>query len=161
MKTIPLTRGLVALVDDADFDNFSQHRWLARKRPGLAYAARATYLDGKQTLLFMHRVILGSAAHGLHVDHIDGNGLNNQRANLRACSRSENQRNRGMTKTNKTGFKGVTTTKWNRNSANKYVAQIQVHGKKRSLGYFPTPEQAHTAYCEAAKNLHGEFARLV
>lgn len=91
------------------------------------------------------------------VDHIDGNGLNNQKANLRVCEPNQNQYNRLLQKNNTSGFKGVSffpeTGQWR--------ARIGIGGKRRiSLGLFPTKEEAYAAYCEAAKIHHREFARL-
>jgi hypothetical protein len=108
----------------------------------------------------MHRVIMGDAATGLQIDHCDGDGLNNQRANLRVCTSSQNNWNQRISKANTTGFKGVSRPARLRGMVNCHVATIQLNGKRRYLGRFPTAEQAHAAYCEAAKKLHGEFARF-
>jgi HNH endonuclease/AP2 domain-containing protein len=89
------------------------------------------------------------------IDHIDGNSLNNRWANLRAATPSENLRNRGKTRKNTSGYKGVS---WS-TSNNGWVAQITHHYKTRNLGTFQTPEEAAAAYDEAATQLHGEFAR--
>ncbi|WP_404944690.1 HNH endonuclease [Ralstonia pickettii] len=113
------------------------------------YAVR--HRDGKVEL--MHRVISG-AADGVLVDHKNGNKLDNRRCNLRFCCHAENMRNRKISKNNKSGFKGVYQQK------NFWRAQIKYAGKKHLLGCFATPEAAHDAYCEAAKRLHGEFARF-
>lgn len=158
MKTIPLTQDLVAIVDDADYETLSQFKWHAKKHACSAYAARNIRVDGKQRTLKMHRVIMGDDATGLHVDHRDGDGLNNQRGNLRICTRSENNRNRRLNKDNVTGLKGVSAPKTMRESVNKFAAQIRVNGKCHHLGHFSTAELAHAAYCAAAVRFHGEFA---
>lgn len=89
------------------------------------------------------------------IDHVDNDGLNNRLSNLREATASENQRNQGARKTNKSGYKGVS---WHsRDKA--FHAQISVDGKQISLGLHATAEAAHAAYCEAAKKYHGEFAR--
>jgi len=88
------------------------------------------------------------------VDHEDGNGLNNRWHNLRAATKAQNGANRGATKRNKTGFKGVSRTKDGR-----YRATIQVNGRWRWLGAFDTAEKAHEAYQQSARQLAGEFAR--
>ncbi len=107
----------------------------------------------------VHRIIyflaFGVDPGNLHIDHIDGNGQNNNPANLRLATNSENMRNRGATKINTSGFKGVD---WRKQSQN-WRALIRHHGKLRHLGLFDTPEEAHAAYVRAAKELHGEFAR--
>lgn len=109
--------------------------------------------------LFAHRVAwylhTGNDPLDFFVDHIDGNGLNNAFDNLRLCTNSENGCNRGATTENKTGLKGVG---WHKHSQ-KWTARIQKNGKKICIGYFPTPELAHMAYCKAAAELHGDFAR--
>jgi hypothetical protein len=91
-----------------------------------------------------------------HIDHIDGNPLNNAISNLREATNSENARNRGKTKRNKSGFKGV---HWS-NTKKRWVATIRHHGKKKDLGSFKDAKAAHDAYVSAALELHGSFARL-
>jgi hypothetical protein len=90
-----------------------------------------------------------------HIDHINGNGCDNRIANLRVATRSQNLSNARKPKTNKSGFKGVSRCK----KTNKWRAQIQKDGKVRALGHFERPEDAHAAYCAAAKELHGQFWR--
>ena len=91
---------------------------------------------------------------GMHVDHIDRNGLNNQRSNLRICTNEENRMNHKKYKNNKTGFNGVVIDK------KSFVAQIFVKGKRIYIGCFPTPEDAALAYEQEAINYFGEFANL-
>lgn len=90
------------------------------------------------------------------IDHIDGNGLNNAIANLREATQSENLRNRGASANNKSGLKGV---HWHRRDR-KWVAQITIAGTPKCLGYFDDPAKAHAAYRAAAKEHHGEFAKV-
>jgi hypothetical protein len=94
------------------------------------------------------------------IDHIDGNPSNNSWHNLREASDSENLCNRGRTKKNTSGFKGVSYysahPEWN---LKRWVARIRKDGTTHRLGYFTTPEEAHVAYDAAAKRLHGEFAK--
>ena len=158
MKSILLTQGLAALVDDADYDTLSQFKWHVHKDTNSAYAQRNAWIDGKRTTVRMHRELLGNAAAGLDVDHRDRNGLNNQRCNLRTCTRGENARNKKMRKDNVAGLKGVSIHK--ACALNPYSAQIYANGTRKSLGCFPTAELAHAAYCAAAIELHGEFARF-
>lgn len=155
MIEIPLTKGQVALIDDADFDLVSKHKWHAKTSRNTYYAQTSTRLpDGRKGKLKMHRLLLGLTDRSVHVDHIDGNGLNNQRSNLRTCTGSENMRNRGAASHNKSGFKGVT---WHKKGGH-WRATIRLNGKYTHLGYFDTPAEAHAAYCKAADELHGEFA---
>lgn len=157
MKQIPLTRGQLALVDDADFEAMSAFKWYATKIGNTFYAVRVvTGENGKRKMIYMHRLIIGAACDGLQVDHADMNGLNNQRDNLRACTRSENQRNRSTDRNNTSGFKGVS---WDKNRG-KWRAYIRLNGKERHLGRFADAAEAYAARCAAAVELHGEFARM-
>jgi hypothetical protein len=90
------------------------------------------------------------------IDHINGNKGDNSIKNLRGSTNSENMSNMGRTKKNSTGFKGVTFNK----KLNKYMASIGHNMKSIYLGLHDTPEKAHEAYCEAAKKLHGQFAKI-
>ena len=89
------------------------------------------------------------------IDHIDGDGCNNKFANLRLCSNSENGFNRSLNANNTSGFKGVC---WHKRSQ-KYMAYIKSNYKRIHLGLFDSPELAHMAYCKAAAELYGDFAR--
>jgi hypothetical protein len=152
MVEIPLTRGLVATVDDQDA-HLASFVWHAAKCNGKFYAARRVY---KGPYLYLHRVVLGVPA-GVEVDHVDGNGLNCRRGNLRPATRQEQNRNRRTTKRSKSGFKGVF---YQAGLTRPWRAQITVDGRTRSLGCFGSPEAAALAYNEAARELHGEFAKL-
>jgi hypothetical protein len=156
MKEIPLSRGLVALVDDEDYEELMKYKWSAMTS---GYAHRATLISSKPRKFLttsMHQYIMG-LKHGdpRMVDHIDGNKRNNQRSNLRICTVSENGRNKKSTK-NTSGYKGVT---WDKERG-KWMAQIKVNKKLVYLGRYDDPHVAHKAYCEAALKLHGEFARI-
>lgn len=155
MKTIPLTRAQVALVDDADYEWLNVHKWHAlQPDPGRFYAARRDMRqDGRYVL--MHNIILGV----LGIDHRDGNGLNNQRSNLRAATEQQNhwnmrliQRKRGI------GFKGVTRASVASGMSHKWIAYINRDGKRTYLGYFISPVVAARAYDAKAIELFGEFA---
>jgi len=89
----------------------------------------------------------------LAIDHKDGNGLNNSWTNLRIATKAQNAANTGAQKNNKTGFKGVSPHK------GRYRATISIAGKQQCLGYFSTAEEAHKAYCTAAKERDGDFLR--
>jgi hypothetical protein len=156
VREIPLTRGFVALVDAADFAWLNQWKWhAAAGGGGREYAIRSSSAqDGECTkFVKMHRQIIG-AARGVIVDHINGDPLDNRRLNLRTCTQAENLWNRPATRSSATGFKGV------RFAAGAYRAEIMCAGIREHLGRFRKPEDAARAYDEAAKRLHGEFARL-
>jgi hypothetical protein len=160
MKEIPLTQGKVALVDDEDYEALSQYSWHAsydrtRKMDHQHLAQRSSKIAGKWRSVLMHREIL-QALPGVQVDHIDGNPLNNQRANLRLCSARENSHNRRLSARNTSGFKGVTYCK--RTKA--WLTSICADGRKKHLGYFEDKIEAAKAYDRAASELHGEFAYL-
>jgi hypothetical protein len=103
----------------------------------------------------LHRVVLSVTDSNISVDHADGNPLNNTRKNLRVATATQNNMNRGRTKLNKTGKKGVS---WNKKDK-KYRAQISIHGIKFYLGNFDTVEEACAVYERAAKDLFGPFYR--
>lgn len=152
-KQIQLTQGMIALVDDADYDFLSQWKWFAHRDGNKWYAERnERHLFGRK-IIKMHRAILGNTSK--ETDHINGNGLDNRRSNLRACSTSENGMNRSKQKNNTSGYKGVYLEK----GKNKFKAQINVNNKKITLGRFDTAEQAAKAYDEAVKKYHGKFSK--
>ena len=155
-REIPLTQGKVAIVDAADYEALAQFKWHVGKYKGFksSYALRHAPTDnGKRYVVRMHRQIL-NAATDVHVDHRDGNGLNNRRDNLRAATPSQNQYNQKAHANNTAGFKGVSFDK----RIGKWSARIQVSKRGLWIGYFGTSEEAGAAYIEAAKRLHGEFA---
>ncbi len=151
-KEIKLTQGKVALVDDADYEYLSQWQWCALKAPNTFYAVRNSSMStGKRSTIYMHQVLCGKGA-----DHVDGNGINNTRGNLRLATHAQNMRNSRIPKNNSSGFKGVTWDKQHK----KWRAQIQVNGRTQYLGLFAGPEEAGSAYDAAARELHGDYARL-
>lgn len=154
-KEMPLTQGKIALVDVEDYDYLCQFKWHKHKPRNIYYAARNTRKNGKKALSLMHREILKTPK-GFHTDHINGDGLDNRRNNLRICTGAQNLMNRGKTKANKSGFKGVCWNKANK----KWHAQIEVDGKNKHLGFFDVKEQAALAYNEAALKYYDEFAKL-
>ena len=152
MKLIPLTQGEFALVDDSDFEYLSQWKWHLSKRRSKHYAARnrsKRELEGPH-LILMHREVCA----GPMVDHRDGNGLNNQRDNLRTCTNSQNLHNRGAQTNNTSGVKGVCWDKAN----NKWLGQLRVAGKNIKIGRFDTIEEAESAYIAASKKHVKDFS---
>lgn len=156
MKKIPLSQGKVALVDDADYKSLRQHRWYANKIRHIYYVQRNIQVsNSKRQPIFMHRVIL-NAPDGVEIDHINGNGLDNRRSNLRLCTCGENSRHQRLRLNNTTGFKGVTIAK--QMPRNPYQAQIMINNKQIYLGCHQTAEAAAKVYDAAALQHHGEFA---
>lgn len=154
MKKIPLTKGYVAIVDDEDYNELSKHKWCADNSSKTnVYALRRV---GKK-LSRMHNEIIGRKD-GLEIDHINGNGLDNRRANLRFCTRSQNRMNGRKNADNTSGYKGVTKSKKSPN--NPWHAHIKFNGITKHLGNYKTKEDAARAYDAAAKELHGEFCSL-
>lgn len=155
MKKIKLTQDKYALVDDLDFDDLDSFKWFAKKDKGNFYAARHSS-GGTRKLIFMHRLILLTPDE-LFTDHKDGNGLNNQRKNLRNCTNQQNSTNRGKNKNNTSGFKGVSWAKTGKNKG-KWRGIIAVNGKSINLGLFCTKEEAYVSYCRACQQYHGEYS---
>lgn len=147
MKTIPLTKGLSALVDDSDFEWLNQWKWHASRKRSKTYACN----NQKQT---MHRVLL-SAPQELTVDHINSDSLDNRRKNLRLATMAQNLVNRGMNKNNTSGYKGVT---WAKEKC-KWKAQLKVSRKNLFLGYYVDRKEAARAYDQAIQQHFGEFAQ--
>lgn len=157
---IPLTRGLVAIVDAIDGD-LAQLKWSANQSGYAQHGiAKGKY---KRGIARMHRMILErmlgrSIITSEEVDHINSNRIDNRRSNLRLATSGENSRNQRRSKSNTTGYKGVSIV---HNCPNRpFRARIVINGKEKHLGFFATAEEAHTAYCEGAKKYHGEFARF-
>jgi len=146
MKEIKLTQGKVALVDDEDFDYLNQFKWHASKSRKTFYASR-----GKNPAIKMHRFIM-KTKEGLQVDHIDHNGLNNQKNNLRNCTIHQNNMNKGMGE--KEYMRGIYKAK------NRFRSIITLNYKSYSIGFFKTEEEAARAYDQKAKEMFGEFANL-
>jgi hypothetical protein len=159
MREIPLSRGKVALVDDDDYERLIAFTWHI-STDGYAYRhQRDTRVDGKRKRysLSMHRYLMGlEYGDERAVDHKNGNKLDNQKTNLRVCTRGENNLNVGRRSNNKSGFKGVYWC----NFYKRWVTKTKKDGKRYFIGYFDCPEEAYRAYCARVLELHGEFANL-
>ena len=139
-------RGLVALVSDEDYERISQWNWSAvstQRRNG-GYAMRRDNRSGKTIL--MHREVL-NAPEGIEVDHVNGNGLDNRRENLRLVTVQQNRQNRSRGRNNQTGYKGVTFDK----KSGKWAMSFRV--------LFDSAEEAARVYDRIALLIHGEHAK--
>lgn len=152
MREIPLTRGYVALVDDEDYEALRTLKWRVQPSGNTHYAIANVHNAGRRTTVRMHRMLLS----GGMVDHVNRNGLDNRRENLRVCTPQQNQGNSCKQSDNTSGFKGVC---WDKNKS-KWRAQIYLAGKKMHVGYYETTQEAAAAYDAKARELFGDFAFL-
>jgi hypothetical protein len=149
-------QNMFALVDDADFEWLSRWKWHAHtgcgtvKNGAIFYAKGKIFLNGKMSAVYMHRLII-SAEKGQEVDHVNCNGLDNTRSNLRLCTRSQNcQNTRKITPTSSI-YKGVS---WDYQRG-KWEARI----KRKRIGFYEKESDAAMEYDKKAIELYGEFAR--
>lgn len=156
-KEIPLSKGLVALVDDDDFEWLvANGPWHAASLDGRVYAVH-TEFEAPRTFraLRMHKLLIPGVR---YVDHINRNSLDNRRCNLRAATASQNAQNRRRRADSKWPYKGIRGISDSR--PNPWLASITLAGKTTHLGTFPTAELAARAYDAAAIENFGEFAAI-
>lgn len=154
MKQIKLSQGKVALVDDEDYEELNKYKWYSYKGGNTFYAGRNFNSNGKQKTIKMHRIIMNTPKE-METDHIDGNGLNNQKSNLRIVTHRQNGQNKRINKSSR--FVGVC---WNEIN-NKWRAQIKINKKHKSLGVFDTELEAHNAYQNKLKEINELFIDLL
>ena len=154
-KAIAMTNGMLVLVDDEDYEKLAGRVWSHVTNGFNSYAG--TKWDGRTIL--MHRAIL-NAPKGIEVDHINGDGLDNRRSNLRLATSAQNKANRR--KRDHKRYKGTIRYHDARCHTQKkvWVARICANGKHISLGYYETEEEAARAYDAAALKHFGEYAQL-
>ena len=142
---IPLSDGCEALIDADDWDIVKDHQWSAWKadysRTAYAKANRSTAGGGPAGTIKMHRLIM-DAQPGQEIDHIDGNGLNNCRSNLRITTRLDNAKNRPLGRDNTSGYKGVSLHK----PSGKWRVSITANGKRHFFGHHDCPVIAARIY---------------
>ena len=157
MRTIPLTRGKHALVDNGDYQELLLHNWCAVPKKNKVrttwYAVRGDGGRKNRRTVYMHRQLLGVQKHAIKVDHRDGDGLNNQRSNLRVCTHGQNCMNSVKRVSTSSRFKGVYL-----HACGKWMAYITAHGKYHYLGLHRTEKEARAARSKVLTQLHGEFA---
>lgn len=141
MIEVPLTQGEVALIDDEDWPLISRHKWRVHRTPHTNYARATIYRNGAWRTVRLHRLLLGTPP-GVEVDHIDHDGLNCRRANLREVTKKQNQQNRrGASLRSSTGVRGVSLYK----KTQRFKADLTVDGRRIHMGYFPTAQLAEEA----------------
>jgi hypothetical protein len=158
-RRIPLTQGKFAIVDPGDYERLAQYKWFAVRYERGFYAVRAVKAKdgrGRQKNVRMHREILG-VPEGKIIDHINHNGLDNRRANLRVATRRQNAWNKRKQRTRcSSKYKGVTWLK----REGKWQARIVCKGRSMFIGYFADEKAAARAYDAKAGELFGEYAAM-
>jgi len=147
---VPFTQGKVAFIDDADADLVSSYKWYAVLSDRTWYARTTITAEGKRRGLYMHRLIMGQPL-GLQVDHIDRDGLNNRRDNLRLATNAQNRTNQRINAKNTSGYRGVHWSK----QAKKWMAQTEHLGKHIHFGCYDNPVDAAKAYDKGMRAIHG------
>ena len=148
-KEIFLTQNKIAIVDDCDYEYLNQFKWYAHNEGHTFYARRKVWKDGKGKTFYMHTAILGKRE-GYECDHINGDGLDNRRSNLRFVTRRQNTQNIHIFKTSL--YPGVY---WNKEHK-KWRARLQVGNKCIHAGYFDNEYKAYLTYCKAVRELTGQ-----
>jgi hypothetical protein len=141
--------------DIEDYDKIMKHDWYVVKIANKFYVYTGIVNNKKNTTLKMHRLIMDNPLN-MDIDHINGNGLDNRKVNLRICSRAQNSRNQGIKKNNTSGYKGVSYRK----DRKKWRSYIVLNNKQFNLGHHSTAIEAAKAYDNVAVKYHGEYARL-
>jgi hypothetical protein len=157
-RRIPLTQGKFAIVDPEDYDRLNKYRWHVTKNGNTFYAKRNPRVGrrGRAPSIYMHRCII-KVPPPLVIDHINFNGLDNRKANLRLATRTQNNRHVRRTRNPGTSkYKGVS---WYTREK-RWVVKIHADGKTHTVGYFTDEVEAAKAYDKAAKIYHAEFAAL-
>lgn len=165
MKLIPLSKfsktnagKYFAMVDDADYEWLNQWNWYALVTPKTTYAFRDRANQHKKRLppIAMHRLILGITGRELIADHINHNGLDNQRANLRVATYKQNNGNKSPRANSTSKYLGVCLDK----NSGKWAASIGINYTVKRIGVFADEEEAARAYDTEAIKHYGEFANL-
>jgi hypothetical protein len=155
VKELKISKGYTVLIDDDDFDRVSAHWWQAVEQPHTVYAIHRRYRDdGTRAAIRLHRFVM-NAPDGVEVDHINHNGLDCRKSNLRFATRQQNSAN-CRRRSGQNVFKGVEQD----SRTNRFRAYITYRTKRYSIGYFATAEEAALAYDERARDYFGEFAAL-
>ena len=151
MKEIQLTQGQVALIDDEDFYRCLLYTWVAKKRNNDDGWYVVAWKKGSVGNIYLHKYVMRTDK---EVDHIDGNGLNCQKSNLRIVTRSQNMQNARPYRGGSSPYKGVS-----KRANGRFQVNIRVDGKLIYLGTFADEIEAAKRYDKAAIELFGEYAR--
>lgn len=152
-REIQLTQGKVAVIDEADFKRVSAFKWSADRMGKTWYAVRTVKRLGKKSRIYLHRFVM-NATRGLVVDHVNRNGLDNRKRNLRLCTKKQNFWNQGAHKDGRSGVRGVS---W-RPDTGLWTARLFVNGKQLNLGCYKRLKDAVAVRRLAEKKHYGVFA---
>jgi len=157
-RRIPITQGKFAIVDPEDYERLKKYKWYARKGPKTFYAVRyiSIYENQDRKNAYMHNLVI-DVPDGMFCDHINYNGLDNRKANLRPATHAQNVWHRRKFRINsRSRYIGIDWVK----DVKKWRARIRYRGERFSLGLFESEITAAKAYDKAARKFHKEFAVL-
>ena len=153
---IKLSNGMIAICDVNDYHEIKHFKWYAHRRGNTYYASATRTIHGVRKMIHMHRMIMSPIPEGKEIDHIDGNGLNNTRENLRFVTHQQNCMNTRIHKQKSSKYKGVYWCKGKK----KYLVKIWVNKKGIHLGYFHDEKEAAKKYNQVVYELFGNLAYL-
>ena len=155
-KEIELTNGMVAIVDDEDYNYLLDYNWRCLKNGRTCYAIFGRRINGKYSLVWMHRMIMDAKDRKQEVNHINHNGLDNRRQNLRITTHDKVVIQSQVLNNKTTKHKGISYHK----PSNKWRSRISINGKTIYLGYYINEIEAAKAYEKKAIEIFGEFAHI-
>ena len=155
-KEIELTNGMKAIVDDEDYNYLLDYNWRAAKNGRTFYAVFGRRINGKYSLTWMHRMIMDAKNRKDEVNHVNHNGLDNRKVNLRITTHDKVVIQSQVAIKKGTNHKGISYHK----PTNKWRARININGKTTYLGYYINETEAAKAYENKAIELFGEYAHV-